>query len=174
MNTIDLLPREIKERAQRRRRFLLLTAVGCLLLAGLVLARVELSHQVQAWEQRMAQVEAERARLSRLAEMRAEITRLEKLLSQETTPPATVPPWGELMWFLARVTPPQVVLRELRWDGNVLRLAGEASDLAGTAALVRALEECPYLSQVSAAEVTRTPEKGPVLFTITAAWRTGP
>lgn len=172
MTTIDLLPREIKERTRRRRVRLVLAMVAGVLIAGLVGARIELIHQVEAWEGRLARVEAERARLDRLAEKKAEVARLEQLLGQATTPTGTViPPWGELLWFLARLTPPQVVLRELRWDGTTLHLSGQAGDLAATATLVRALEGCPYLDQVALAQVARGEQKGLLVFTVTAAWR---
>lgn len=171
MTTIDLLPRELKERARRRRVLLAIGLAAFLVVGGLVAGRLELSRQVQVWEERRARVEAERARLARLADKKAEIARLEKLLREGTAPDTRIPPWGELLWFLARVTPSQVVLRELRWDGTTLRLSGEASDLAAMAVLVRALEGCPYLERVAVTEVTRS-ERGPVVFAVAATWRT--
>ncbi|MEW6398904.1 MAG: PilN domain-containing protein [Bacillota bacterium] len=172
MTAIDLLPREIKERTRRRRVRFLLALLACALVGGLVVARGELTHQVRAWEDRLARVEAERARLGRLADKKAEVGRLEQLLSQARTPSGTVlPPWGELLWFLARVTPPEVMLQELRWDGATLHLSGQAADLAAVGTVVRALEGCPYLDRVALAQVTRGEEKGFLVFTVTAAWR---
>lgn len=171
MTTIDLLPRELKERTRRRRMLLGAGVVALLLLTGLVVGRLELSRQVKAWEERRARVEAERAGLARLADKKAEIARLEQLLQEGTAPRGGIPPWGELLWFLGRVTPPQVVLRELRWDGTALSLSGEASDLAAMAVLVRALEGCPYLERVAVTQVTRGERKGPVVFAVAATWR---
>lgn len=172
MTTIDLLPRELKERARRRRMLFAAGLVALLVVGGLVVGRLELSRQVKAWEERRARVEAERAGLARLADKKAEIARLEKLLQEGTAPDTRIPPWGELLWFLARVTPSQVVLRELRWDGTTLGLSGEAADLAAMAVLVRALESCPYLERVAVTEVTRGERNGPVVFAVAATWRT--
>lgn len=171
MTGIDLLPRELKERARRRRMLLAVGLAAFLVVVGLVGARLELSRQVKVWEERRAGVEAERARLTRLADKKAEITRLEQLLKEGAGPGTGIPPWGELLWFLARVTPSQVVLRELRWDGTTLSLSGEATDLAAMAVLVRALEGCPYLERVAVSQVTRGGGKGPVAFTLAASWR---
>jgi hypothetical protein len=130
------------------------------------------------WRELNERVAAERQSLARLLpSSSAQTTAMtpeerQRHLAMESLAAYLATPWEDLLGLFERHRSSGVILRRLEPDAaaGVVRLTGEATDLAAMVAYLTELEHQPALTQVTLAHHDRLKDSAGVEFSINATW----
>ena len=163
---INLLPWREQRRAERRKQFYATLGVAALVGAGLVFgaqAYVNLLIDHQDTRNQMLQTEIRAldrqiARIQKLDQQRqAVIDRIEVIQTLQASRPEAV----HLFDQMVRTLPEGTFFRELRQEGERIRLVGLAESNARISALMRRFEDSPWLEE-PALQIIETRQEGPL------------
>jgi hypothetical protein len=131
-----------------------------------------------AWRELSDRVAAERQSLAKLLPVSTVNTTAmtpeerQRHAAMESLAAYLATPWEELLGVFERHRSSGVILRRLEPDAatGVVRLTGEATDLAAMVAYLTELERQPGLAQVTLAHHDRLKDSAGIEFSINAAW----
>jgi type IV pilus assembly protein PilN len=163
---INLLPWRERRKAERRKRFYAMAAVGALVGVGLVFAaHVYVNTLIEHQESRNQMLQTEIrvldrqiARISELDRQRqAVIDRIEVIQTLQASRPEAV----HLFDQMVRTLPEGTYFRELRQEGERIRLVGRAESNARISALMRRVDSSLWLRE-STLQIIETRQDGPL------------
>lgn len=161
---INLLPWRAHRRAQRQKQFYAMTGVAALVGAALALggytymnSRIE--HQESRNEMLQSEIrvlDRQIARIRTLDSQRQDlIDRIEVIQTLQASRPEAV----HLFDQMVRALPEGTFLRELRQEGELIRLVGRAESNARISALMRRVDASPWLRD-STLQIIETRQEG--------------
>jgi type IV pilus assembly protein PilN len=163
---INLMPWRERRRAERRKQFYSMVAVAAVIGAGLVLAahtyvNMLIEHQESRNQILQAEIRLLDQKIARISELdrqrQAVIDRIEVIQTLQASRPEAV----HLFDQLVRTLPEGTYFRELRQEGERIRLVGRAESNARISALMRRVDDSPWL-QDSALQIIETRQEGPL------------
>jgi type IV pilus assembly protein PilN len=163
---INLMPWRERRRAERRKQFYSMVAVAAVIGAGLVFAahtyvNMLIEHQESRNQILQAEIRLLDQKIARISELdrqrQAVIDRIEVIQTLQASRPEAV----HLFDQLVRTLPEGTYFRELRQEGERIRLVGRAESNARISALMRRVDDSPWL-QDSALQIIETRQEGPL------------
>jgi len=163
---INLLPWRERRRAERRKQFYSLVAVAALVGVGLVFAgytymNMLIEHQESRNQTLQAEIRVLDRQIARIQELdrqrQAVIDRIEVIQTLQASRPEAV----HLFDQMVRTLPEGTYFRELRQEGERIRLVGRAESNARISALMRRVDSSPWLKD-STLQIIETRQEGPL------------
>ncbi len=163
---INLLPWRERRRAERRKKFYSMAAVAALVGVGLVFAgytymNMLIEHQQSRNQTLQAEIRVLDRQIARIQELdrqrQAVIDRIEVIQTLQASRPEAV----HLFDQLVRTLPEGTYFRELRQEGERIRLVGRAESNARISALMRRVDSSPWLKD-STLQIIETRQEGPL------------
>jgi type IV pilus assembly protein PilN len=163
---INLLPWRAQRRAQRQRQFYATAVMAAIVGAALVLGGVlymnsRIDHQEarnQMLQSEIRLLDRQIARISEIDRQRQDIIdRIEVIQTLQASRPEAV----HLFDQMVRTLPEGTFFQELRQEGDRIRLVGRAESNARISALMRRVDDSPWLSD-STLQIIETRQEGPL------------
>jgi len=163
---INLLPWRERRRAERRKQFYSMVAVAALVGVGLVLAghiymNMLIEHQESRNQTLQAEIRVLDRQIARIRELDRQrqnvIDRIQVIQTLQASRPEAV----HLFDQMVRTLPEGTYFRELRQEGERIRLVGRAESNARISALMRRVDSSPWLKD-STLQIIETRQEGPL------------
>jgi len=163
---INLLPWRERRRAERQKKFYSMAAVAALVGVGLVFAGYTYMNMLiesqesrnQTLQTEIRTLDRQIARIQELDRQRqAVIDRIEVIQTLQASRPEAV----HLFDQMVRTLPEGTFFRELRQEGERIRLVGRAESNARISALMRRVDSSPWLKD-STLQIIETRQEGPL------------
>ncbi|TVP92918.1 MAG: pilus assembly protein PilN [Thioalkalivibrio sp.] len=163
---INLLPWREQRRAERRKQFYAMVGVAALVGVGLVFGahtyvNLLIDHQDtrnQILQTEIRELDRQIARIRELDQQRqAVIDRIDVIQTLQASRPEAVHLFDQMVTTL----PEGTFFRELRQEGERIRLVGLAESNARISALMRRFEDSPWLEE-PALQIIETRQEGPL------------
>lgn len=163
---INLLPWRDRRRAERRKQFFVMAGLAAALGAVLVLAghlyvSALIDHQQARNQMLQAEIRVLDRQIARIRELDRQrqnvIDRIEVIQTLQASRPEAV----HLFDQMVRTLPEGTYFRELRQEGERVRLVGRAESNARISALMRRVDASPWLRD-STLQIIETRQEGPL------------
>lgn len=163
---INLLPWREQRRAQRRRQFYTMAVFGALFGVALVFAaytymNLLIEHQNTRNQMLQTEIRALDRQIARIQELdkrrQSVIDRIEVIQTLQASRPEAVHLFDQMVVTL----PEGTFFRELRQEGERIRLVGRAESNARISALMRRVDASPWLKD-STLQIIETRQEGPL------------
>lgn len=163
---INLLPWRERRRAERRKQFFAMVAAAAVVGAALVFAahtymNLMIEHQESRNQMLQAEIRVLDRQIARIRELdrqrQAVIDRIEVIQTLQASRPEAVHLFDQLVLTL----PEGTYFRELRQEGERIRLVGRAESNARISALMRRVDASPWLRD-STLQIIETRQEGPL------------
>jgi len=163
---INLLPWRERRRAERRKQFFQTAAVAALIGVGLVFAaqmytNALIEHQEARNQMLQGEIQVLDRQIARIRELdrqrQAVVDRIQVIQTLQASRPEAV----HLFDQMVRTLPEGTYFRELRQEGERIRLVGRAESNARISALMRRVDSSPWLKD-STLQIIETRQEGPL------------
>lgn len=164
---INLLPWREQRRAERQKQFIAMVGVAAVAAAGVVFGAYLfigslIEHQEARNQMLQAEIRVLDRQIARIRELdrqrQSVVDRIEVIQTLQASRPEAVHLFDQLVLTL----PEGTFFRELRQEGERIRLVGRAESNARISALMRRVDSSPWLRD-STLEIIETRQEGPLL-----------